>query len=96
MNETRRNLLFALGSGAIAVSGSLIGIAAAAEIPKLDPKSAAASALSYSHKSNNSTKVCAGCQFFTNAGAEWGPCLIFPGTRVSAKGICNSWFERAS
>lgn len=89
--------MFALGAGAFAVPlSSLTGAATAAEVPKLDPKTATATALAYTHKSENASKVCAGCQFFTDASAEWGPCLIFPGTHVAAKGTCNSWVQRAS
>jgi len=30
------------------------------------------------------------------ADAEWGACMIFPKKLVSAGGVCNSWFKRAS
>ena len=97
MNKTRRNLIFALGASVVAIPlSSLTGVAAAAEVPKLNPKTAPATALGYTHKASNASKICGGCQFYTNASAEWGPCLIFPGTQVAAKGTCNSWVKRAT
>ena len=89
--------MFALGASTFAVPlSSLTSVATAADVPKLDPQKAPATALAYTHKSKNASKVCAGCQLFTDASAEWGPCLIFPGTHVSAKGTCNSWVQRSS
>ena len=97
MNKTRRNLMLALGAGVVAIPlSSVSGIASAADVPKLNPKTAPATALGYTHKSSNAKKVCSGCQFYSDAAAEWGPCLIFPGTHVAAKGTCNSWVKRAT
>lgn len=40
-------------------------------------------------------EVCANCQLYHGEeGAEWGPCDIFGGQLVSAKGWCVSWLER--
>ena len=99
MNKTRRSFLCALGTGVIAIPlGTLTsqGIALAAETPKLDPEDPAAKALEYVHESPDAAKRCDGCQFYTGAtNAEWGPCAIFSGKLVSAKGLCKSWYAKA-
>jgi High potential iron-sulfur protein len=39
--------------------------------------------------------TCANCQLYHGEeGAEWGPCDIFGGKGVSAKGWCMSWIEK--
>jgi High potential iron-sulfur protein len=41
--------------------------------------------------------VCANCQqFHGRQGDEWGPCDIFSGKLVHAKGWCSEWVERGS
>jgi hypothetical protein len=37
-------------------------------------------------------QFCDNCVFYTGAaGEEWGPCALFPGKSVAAKGWCNTW-----
>lgn len=100
MNQTRRLFINALGSGAVALPWlSLLGPmrAMAADDPKLSPGDPAAISLNYRHQSADSARRCAGCQFYTGAaGDAWGPCVIFPGKRVNADGVCSSWYARAS
>ena len=99
MNRTRRSFLYALGTGVIAIPLSTLTrqrSALAADAPKLDLEDSTAKALEYVHESPDATKLCAGCQLYTGAaGAEWGPCVIFPGKLVSAKGWCKSWLVKA-
>jgi len=39
---------------------------------------------------------CDTCALYTGAeGEEWGPCAIFPGKVVAAKGWCNSFAPKA-
>ena len=41
-------------------------------------------------------QVCASCQHFSGkAGEQWGPCAIFPGKQVNAKGWCSAWQKKA-
>jgi hypothetical protein len=99
VNKTRRSFLYALGTGVIAIPLNTLtrqGSALAADAPKLDLEDPTAKALEYVHESPDTTKLCVGCQFYTGAaGAEWGPCAIFPGKLVSAKGWCKSWVVKA-
>jgi hypothetical protein len=100
MNKTRRRLVsvFATGAVVIPLSGLVsLRMAQAADIPQLSPKDPAAKSLMYSHQSADASKLCSGCQFYTGAtDADWGACVIFPDKLVSAGGVCNSWFKRAS
>ena len=99
MNKTRRSFLYALGTGVIAIPLSTLtreGSALAATAPKLELEDPTAKVLEYVHESPDATKLCVGCQLYTGAaGAEWGPCAIFPGKLVNAKGWCKSWVVKA-
>ena len=99
MNKTRRSFLYALGTGVIAIPLSTLtreGSALAATAPKLELEDPTAKVLEYVHESPDATKLCVGCQLYTGAaGDEWGPCVIFPGKLVSAKGWCKSWVVKA-
>ncbi len=99
MINNRRSLLKALGIGAIAIPlSSLIHqtAAVAAETSKLSLDDATAKALGYTHKSTVANKLCDGCQLYTGkANSEWGPCAIFSGKLVNAKGYCSSWNAKA-
>lgn len=99
MINTRRSFLRALGTGAICLPLSTLtqsGKGSADETPKLDPEDATAKALGYVHESPDAEKQCKNCQLYTGeADAEWGPCAIFPGKLVNAKGWCKSWIVKA-
>ncbi len=99
MNKNRRSIVIALDAGTMAfpLGNLLSGGVLAADTPKLSPDDPTAMSLEYSHESSDSARRCAGCQFFTGAAdAEWGPCVIFPGKLVSARGLCKSWFAKAT
>jgi hypothetical protein len=100
MNKTRRNFVKAFATGAMAIPlGALVSLrlAQAAEMPRLDLQDPTAKSLLYTHQSADANKLCSGCQFYTGAAdAEWGACMIFQQKLVSADGVCNSWFKRAS
>ncbi len=99
MNKTRRLVVNAMGSGLVALpvfglTGSIAVLAA--DDPELNPDDPEAKALSYTHTSADANRRCGACQFYTGAsGDEWGPCVIFPGKRVKASGLCTSWYARA-
>jgi hypothetical protein len=61
-----------------------------------------AKALNYSADATKSTKrtdktaLCSNCSLYSGkAGAGDGPCALFPGKSVSAKGWCSSWVKKA-
>lgn len=93
----RQALRLAGGATAIIPLTMLTGHQAlAADLPQVDPENATAKALEYVHASTNTEQNCANCQLYTGeAGAEWGPCAIFPGKSVAAKGWCKSWIKKA-
>lgn len=93
----RQALRLAGGATAIIPFTMLAGRQAlAADLPQVDPENATAKALEYVHASTNTEQNCANCQLYTGeAGAEWGPCAIFPGKSVAAKGWCKSWIKKA-
>ncbi len=99
MTKSRRLFLCSLGTGVVAISLSTLtrqGIALAAETPKLGLEDPTAKALQYVHESPDAAQLCVGCQLYTGtADAEWGPCAIFPGKLVNAKGWCKSWIAKA-
>lgn len=77
-----------------------------ADAPPLDPKDPQAVALGYVPDATHANKAkfpnyaagheCANClQFKGQAGAASGPCTIFGGKQVSAKGWCSAWVKRA-
>ena len=75
-------------------------------MPHLDEADPQAVALGYKHDASKVDKkkfanfkegeTCANCQHFTGkAGDQWGPCAIFPGKQVNAKGWCSAWVKKA-
>jgi len=99
--ESRRRFLkLAAGAAAAAAAlavGSLPRLARAADAPHVAESDPTAKALGYvedagttkdpKHKAGD---VCANCQFYSGASSGFGPCQLFPGKAVSAKGWCVS------
>ena len=80
--------------------------AAAPPVVRLDEKDPLAQSLGYKHDATKVDKVkfpkyqagqaCANCQLYTGKAADqWGPCPIFSGKEVSAKGWCSSYVKKA-
>jgi hypothetical protein len=80
--------------------------AAPAVLPMVDEKAIQAVALGYVADSARADKVkfstyapgrqCSGCALYQGkAGEASGPCLIFAGKQVVAKGWCSSWAKKA-
>ena len=93
---------------AAAAAGALVvpaHRAQASDLPQLSEDDPMAKTLKYTHDASTvdpSTRQnpaadqnCANCQLFSGGDAEWGPCSIFPGKAVSAKGWCATWVQRA-
>ena len=102
-NETdiesrRRFLKVAAGTTAAAVvMGGLPRFARAADLPALGPDDPTAKALDYVEDTTKSTNPkhkagddCANCQFYSGGPTGRGPCQLFPGKSVNAKGWCVS------
>ncbi|HEX7817350.1 high-potential iron-sulfur protein [Dyella sp.] len=98
--ESRRRFLKAATGSAVAViltGGTLPKWARAADLPHVMPTDPTAKALGYvedasksgdsKHKAGDS---CSNCTFYSGAQAGYGPCQLFPGKSVSAKGWCVS------
>lgn len=78
------------------VSG-LPRVARADDLPHVSESDLTAKALSYVEDATTSKDpkhkpgdTCANCQFYSGAATGYGPCQLFPGKAVSAKGWCIS------
>jgi len=102
-NGTRRHFIRLAAAGVACApfaTALLSNTAAAADmVSEADPT---AKALNYVADAAKSTKrtdkaaTCSTCQLYTGkAGAADGPCAVFPGKSVSAKGWCSSWVKKA-
>uniref|UniRef100_UPI0021491A62 high-potential iron-sulfur protein n=1 Tax=Tahibacter caeni TaxID=1453545 RepID=UPI0021491A62 len=95
----RRFLTLLAASAAAAVA-----LPAAADLPSLPETDPTAQALGYKadaaqvdaakYPQHTAQQNCANCKFFQGAGAS-GPCQLFPGKSVSAKGWCAGYAARA-
>ena len=88
----------------VAVSGAVTGVATfvpnllrAADLPHLDASDPTAKALGYVEDASTTTNAqhkagdaCANCQFYSGGPTGYGPCQIFAGKSVCAKGRCAS------
>ena len=78
----------------------LSGVAhAQALIPETDPQAVALGYKADATKAaarKDAQATCANCNFYSGkAGAADGPCAIFPGKHVAAKGWCTAWAKKA-
>lgn len=85
---------------------AFIPAAALAQQKRVEESEAQAQALGYRHDATQVDKekfknyqpgqLCSNCNFFKGkAGDAWGPCDIFAGREVSAKGWCSAWVKKA-
>ena len=104
--ESRRRFLKAAAgtAAAAALVGGFPRIAGAADLPHVSESDPTAKALDYvedASKSKNPKhkpgQICANCQFFGgNTASGYGPCQLFPGKAVNAKGWCVSHTVKAA
>jgi len=104
---SRRHFLRGLAVAAGAVPLARIAGAGAAELPKLPESDPTAKALGYvengaaltpqKEASFKAGSSCANCLQYVAAEAKggYGPCKIFPGKSVAAKGWCRAWVATA-
>lgn len=95
----RRRLVATLLAGAAFAPLALLRPrrARAADLPLLDPSSAAAKKVNYVSDASQAKPTakgnsCAGCGLYQGAyGSKQGACQLFPGKDVMAAGWCSSW-----
>ena len=97
--ESRRRFLkVAAGTTAAAVvMGGLPRFARAADLPPVTEADPTAKALGYVEDASKTTNAkrkagddCSNCQFYSGGATGRGPCQLFPGKSVNAKGWCVS------
>jgi hypothetical protein len=98
IESRRRFLKLAAGTAAATVvAGALPRFARAEDLPHLSVDDPTAKALGYVEDASTTKNpkhkpgdACANCQFYSGASTGYGPCQLFPGKAVSAKGWCIS------
>lgn len=109
---TRRRVLQAAAGSTVAIPlsallGSGLARAQNLELPKLALDDPMAKSLAYIEDASSvdasaqpaykEGSTCANCQLYTgDSESEWGPCSIFPGKLVKAKGWCRTWVKKAA
>ena len=102
----RRRFIELVAGTAAAASGLLPTLAHAADLPHVSATDPAAQALGYDPETRNvpsrkyanhrPSQECGNCNFYNGAaGAQWGPCQIFPGKAVHVGGWCSAYVAKA-
>lgn len=98
----RRNFISFMGVTCLILSVDRV-LAQSAMVAETDSQAAA---LGYKADAHNVDKKkfpryvdgqkCMGCALYQSAGSKnAGPCSLFPGKQVAAKGWCNAWTKRS-
>ena len=107
MDSSRRRFFTGAGGalGAVVLANVLPRIARADDLPHLTPSDPTATALNYTEDASKVDKTksptyaagsaCANCNFFQGGTAAYGPCQLFPGKAVNAKGWCAGYAKKA-
>ena len=107
IDDSRRRFFVGAGTalGAAALVSALPRTALADDLPHLATTDSTAQALNYTEDASKVDKAksptfvagsaCANCNFYQGAAAPWGPCALFPGKAVSAKGWCAGYAKKA-
>jgi hypothetical protein len=92
---TRRALVKGgLVAGALVpVADLLIGGAAHADLPALDPSDPAARGRDYVITSAKSDAYCGNCSLYKKTGDAMGSCALFAGKSVAFAGWCSGWVK---
>ncbi|WP_267226531.1 high-potential iron-sulfur protein [Dyella silvae] len=97
--QSRRRFLKTVSTtvAAAAVMGNLPRFAFAADLPHLAESDPTAKALGYVEDASKTADAkhkagdtCTNCQFYSGGATGYGPCQLFPGKAVNAKGWCVS------
>jgi|SRR5579883_887139 hypothetical protein len=103
LNPARRHFCGLAGGvvGAAALLGALPRGARADELPHLTLDDPTAKALNYTEDASKAPaphqdgQNCANCNFFHGGASGYGPCDLFPGKAVNAKGWCSGYAKKA-
>jgi hypothetical protein len=105
MPATRRVFMLQVAAGPAALASAA---ASAQDAPvRVDPKDPQAAALGYTEDASQvdprrfprrtAEQLCANCQVYAGRGNEpTGPCVVFAGRLVAAKGWCSAWVLKAA
>ena len=105
MPATRRVFMLQVAAGPAALAA---GAASAQDArARVDPKDPPAAPLGYTEDATQvdarrfprrtTEQVCANCQVYSGRGKEpTGPCAVFAGRLVAAKGWCSAWVLKAA
>ena len=101
-HDSSRRRFFALagtGIGAAALMNALPRQAFAEDLPHLTIDDPTAKALNYTEDATKAPaphqagQACSNCNFFSGS-AAYGPCQLFPGKAVNAKGWCSGYAKK--
>ncbi|HZP65412.1 MAG TPA: high-potential iron-sulfur protein [Rudaea sp.] len=87
--------------GAITIGGTLPRTARADDLPHLATDDPTAKALNYTEDATKAPaphqdgQACANCNFYHGGSTGYGPCDLFTGKAVSAKGWCAGYAKKA-
>ncbi len=106
-NLSRRKFLGFAALAAAPASLLVSRVAAAADLPHVDPADPTAKSLGYvldaskidakASPTYKAGSACASCQLFGGkVGDAFGPCGIFAGKAVSSKGWCSAYAKKAA
>ena len=104
MDTSRREFFKLAGGavGAVALANTILpSIARAEDLPHLTLDDPTAKALNYTEDANKAGpprqagQECSNCNFFQGGTAAFGPCQLFAGKAVNAKGWCSGYAKKA-
>jgi len=99
-DKKRRQLVTFMGASTVAIPATaLVGsrLAFADDLPMVDEASDAAKNWEYVATSATEGQNCTGCALYQGeADAEAGPCPLFQGSQVTAKGWCKAYAPKPS
>ncbi|MDR3388926.1 MAG: high-potential iron-sulfur protein [Rudaea sp.] len=100
--QRRRFFRIAAGSvGGVVLASALPSAAFADDLPHLTLDDPTAKALNYTEDATKAPaphqvgQACSNCNFFQGSDSGYGPCQLFIGKAVNAKGWCSGYAKKA-
>jgi hypothetical protein len=106
LNPDRRRFMTAVGAAAsgLALAGLVPDQARAAELPKVAETEPLAVSMGYKadgtkvdpkkYPTHKADQICANCKLYQGKAGDFGPCSLFAGKAVAAKGWCVAWAKK--